>query len=468
MGVFPGSDWQTADPAELGFDSDKLAAVGRWQTGIAGDNPYRLLVVRHGRIAAEWNQGVPVDERQYQASAWKSTLSSTLAITIADGRIGSADDPVVDYYPELMDVPEGFGPKPGRHAFPENAAITFRQLIGNTSGYMKPGEAPGQKFHYQTFGMNILSHAIAATYNAYKTSDPEAGPGIGSLFDRWIRDPIGGSWTWRYQNFAMSDVARKGVFGYATILECTARDMARLGLLWLNDGVWDGQQIVPAAWLREATVVSDMVKAAEPEAGWRYGLGFWCNDQGRTWTELPRNCFAAIGAGYQVIMVCRDSDLVVVQSPGAPTHPYILGDRLRPGRRQSPRRPRRLIRGAWAFARHPVFSTCHLRAGRGVGGTNVADPWPTPPTLIRMRPLSPISSGATCARRRSPSPKTSLSSRWPRRCWRNPRSASSSPAPWPSTSSSRSSPKSSSVKLPICAPRSTPSASASATTPRPR
>jgi CubicO group peptidase (beta-lactamase class C family) len=316
--VFPGEEWETGEAGGLGFDAQKLAAVGRWQAEAAGEEPYRLLVVRHGRIAAEWNAGVERDERRYQASAWKSTLSCGLGIAIEEGRIGSADDRVVDYYPELMDVPEGAGPKAGRWAFPENREITFRQLIGNTSGYMKPGESPGEKFHYQTFGMNILSHAIAEKYDVYKTANPEAGPGFGSLVDGWIREPIGGTWTWRYQNFAMPETARRGVFGYATIFECTARDMARLGLLWLNEGAWDGKQIVPAEWLREATRVSEMVKASEPPGEWRYGLGFWCNDQGRCWPELPRDSFAALGAGYQVIWVCPGEDLIVVQSPGAP------------------------------------------------------------------------------------------------------------------------------------------------------
>jgi len=62
----------------------------------------------------------------------------------------------VDYYPEMMDIAEDEGPKPGRYAFEKDWDITFRQLICNTSGYMKPGEEPGKVFHYQTFGMNIL------------------------------------------------------------------------------------------------------------------------------------------------------------------------------------------------------------------------------------------------------------------------------------------------------------------------
>ena len=72
-----------------------------------------------------------------------------------------------------MDVPEGTGPKPGRYAFEKDRDLTFRQLICNVSGYMKPGEEPGKVFNYQTFGMNILCHAIATAYGMYDSRDPQ-------------------------------------------------------------------------------------------------------------------------------------------------------------------------------------------------------------------------------------------------------------------------------------------------------
>jgi len=239
-----------------------------------------------------------------------------LGVAVAEGKIGSADDRIVDYYPEMMDVPPGCGPKEGRHVFPENSEITFRQLIGNTSGYMKPGELPGKQFHYQTFGMNILTHALAAQYGLYETSDPEGSPGFGELARQKIRDHIGGTWGCRYSNFDLPPQARQDVFGYAANFLSTARDKARLGLLWLHDGTWDGRQVVPAKWLREATRVSDMILANEPKENWQYGLGFWANDQGVPWPDLPRDSFAACGARRQRIWVCRGLDLIVVQSPG--------------------------------------------------------------------------------------------------------------------------------------------------------
>ncbi len=327
--IFPGKDWERVSPAEVGFDPARLAVIQGWldeqveahpegdDTGPSGyGRKYRVVIVRGGRIAAEWNRGFGPEALVQLASATKSIFSCALGIAIDQGQIGSADDPVTDYYPEAMDVPPGAGPKPGRHVFPENHAITLRQLICNTSGYMKPGEAPGQVFHYQTYGMNILTHAIAKTYGLYSPDDPEGSPRLRVLVDRWLRDPIGASWDYYQQNFLLPASARIHVFGYYDGVQSTALDMARLGWLWRHEGRWEDRQLIPAEWLRAATVVAPDIRANCPAEQWQYGHGFWTNQAGRLWPSLPRDSYAASGAGSQHIWVCPGLDLVVAQSPG--------------------------------------------------------------------------------------------------------------------------------------------------------
>jgi len=101
-----------------------------------------------------------------------------------------------------------------------------------------------------------------------------------------------------------------------TSYQMSLRDMARMGLLWLNKGNWNGTQIIPEAWMNKATKVSDEILENEPQSRHVYGLGFWCNDQAQVWPDLPRDSFAASGAGNQHIWVCPSLDLVVAQSPG--------------------------------------------------------------------------------------------------------------------------------------------------------
>lgn len=314
--VFPGDFWERLSPAQAGFDPDKLEELRCWIYDQASDRPFRVLIVRHGHLVAEWEKGLSTGHKLGLASAAKSVYSSILGIAVAEKKIPSADARGIDYYPEMMDVPEGLGPKAGRYAFPKDRRVTFRQLISNTSGYMKPGEEPGRVFHYQTFGMNIVTHALGTVYGVYDTENPGTVPGFGALIDRFIRVPIGGSWTYSYANFDHPPGARTEIFGNYCAVHIHARDMARLGLLWLNWGRWRNQQLIPEAWMREATRTAPMIVRNCPPDQWCYGYAFWTNDHGLLWPALPRDTFAAIGAGNQLIWMCPSRDLVVVQGPG--------------------------------------------------------------------------------------------------------------------------------------------------------
>ena len=314
--VFPGKEWEWVEAKEAGFDPGKLEEAQRWLQAGAGEKPYRVVVVRGGRMVAEWEQGVETDARLNMASATKSLFSSMLGIAVAEGKIGSADDRLIDYFPEFMDVPEGRGPKPGRHAKPEDGGITFRQLISNTSGYMKPGETPGKQFHYQTFGMNVLCHGIESAYGMYDSSDPDRLPGMGQLIEDKIRNPIGGVWTYRYTDFQHPPGALTNIFGHSSRCDSSARDQARMGLLWLHFGRWGDTQVIPEDWMREASVTAPDVRANCPEEEWCYGYAFWTNDHGLLWPSVPTDSFAASGAGSKHSWVCPSLDLVVSQSPG--------------------------------------------------------------------------------------------------------------------------------------------------------
>jgi CubicO group peptidase (beta-lactamase class C family) len=313
---FPAAEWARAEPEEAGLDASTLEVAREWLASASGGKPHRIVVARGGRMVAEWQHATQTDARLNMASATKSLFSCTLGIAVAEGKVGSADDRVIEYFPEFLEIPEGRGPKPGRHAKPEDRGITFRQLISNTSGYMKPGETPGAQFHYQTFGMNVLCHAISASYGLYDSSDPDRLPGIGQLIETKIRDPIGGDWSYRYTDFDHPPGALTNIFGHSPRCDASARDMARMGLLWRHYGRWQDRQVVPEEWMREATRTAPDIRANCPPEQWCYGYAFWTNDHGLLWPALPRDSFAASGAGRKHVWVCPSLDLVVAQSPG--------------------------------------------------------------------------------------------------------------------------------------------------------
>ena len=314
--TFPSAEWETRMPGDLGMDADELARVQAWLYEVAGDRPFQVGIARCGYLVAEWRQGVAAGSVHSQASAAKSYYATLLGIVVAEGKLSSLDERVVNSYPEMMDVGEWEGPKPGRHAFKKDRDITFRHLICNVSGYMKPGEKPGAVFHYQTYGMNILTHAIAKMYGYYDANDPEGSPGCGKLIEEKMRDPIGGTWTHSHSNFALGNDARIDIFGYYTQVHTTLRDQLRAGHLWLNYGRWNGVRVAPENYLKEATKTNAFILQNEPEENWKYGHGFWCNDYGKRWADAPRDSFAASGAGAKHIWVCPRLGLVIAQNPG--------------------------------------------------------------------------------------------------------------------------------------------------------
>ena len=87
-----------------------------------------------------------------------------------------------------------------------------------------------------------------------------------------LRDPIGGTWTHSHSNFDLWPSARLNIFGYYTQVHTTLRDQLRVGHLWGNYGNWNGVQVAPENYLREATVTNDFILENEPEENWKYGM----------------------------------------------------------------------------------------------------------------------------------------------------------------------------------------------------
>jgi CubicO group peptidase (beta-lactamase class C family) len=310
---FPGGDWPEMSAGDAGFNAAKLDAVGAWY-GETASSGYRVLVLRHGHLVATFARDVDREAKRGIGSGQKTLYGCMLAVAVEEKKIGSADDLVVDYFPRMMEATEGFGPRADRFVTPKDREITFRQLITNTSGYLKPAEKPGERFNYQTFGMNLLTHAIEAAYGCYDATGKTSG--FGQLVQEKIGAPLGVRFGWSIGNFELPPTARVDVFGNGCNLSARAVDWARIAAMWMHGGRWNDRQVVPEAWLREGTRVSALVKAAAPEEEWAYGHAFWANDYQQRWPGLPKDAFAACGAGYNYVWVCPSLDMIAVQNPG--------------------------------------------------------------------------------------------------------------------------------------------------------
>lgn len=302
------------EPEEIGWSRAELESVRAWHHAAARGRRYRVVVVKAGSIVAEWSDGVERDARLHLRSATKSVFSSLVGIAVADGLFPSPDARIAEVFPEALDVPQGTGPSRGEYATPKDGDITLRQLLSNTSGYLSPTEEPGKVFRYQTPGMIVVAHALARAYGLH---GPELYPSLAPLINDRLRRPIHAGWDYYTDGFVFPPAAKKHLFGRFEYIESNALDMARLGWLWRSGGWWYDRQVIPAEWLAEATRTAPEILENQSPEHWRYGYGFWTNDHLRMWPSLPKDSFAAWGAGSQHIWVCPSLDLVVVQSPGA-------------------------------------------------------------------------------------------------------------------------------------------------------
>jgi len=316
--IFSGADWTRRRPEEAGMDGAAIASARDGMIKQAGDEPHGAVIVRHGRLVAEWHHRTTPDAEQPMASVCKSAFCSMLGIAVAEGRIRSLDDRLVDYYPEMMDCTGEFGANAKQFVTEKDRAVTFRQIAAQVDGFMQPDEPTGKVFHYRTFNMAAMMHAIAKQYGFYDARDPQSKPGDGELIAKKIRDPIGGTWSWRYMNFKFPPTARNTIFMNYPHLHMTTRDMARLGHLWLNEGRWNGRTVIPATHQRAAVHVPKITRENIPPENWKYGYGLWLNEFGRLWPNLPRDSYTAAGAGVRLIWVCPSLGLVVAQNPGLP------------------------------------------------------------------------------------------------------------------------------------------------------
>jgi len=258
-----------------------------------------LLVAQHGEIVFErCYRDATAADLQCVHSVTKSFTSTLVGILVGDGLL-SLDDPVSS----LVDAP-AFG------ADPIKAAITVRHLLTMSSGLYGHGwwdidelehrgepvvqgalEAPlvapaGWGFLYNNGASHVLSAVIAAAAGK-PTEEVAADRLFGPLgIERWSwpTDPEGHHW------------------GCGS-LELAARDLLKLGQLYLHGGCWNGRRVIDDSYVRMATSV--LVKGGPPERC-GYGLLWWVADR-----ASPPHYFAG-GYGGQYVMVVPELDLVAV------------------------------------------------------------------------------------------------------------------------------------------------------------
>ncbi|SNR25203.1 CubicO group peptidase, beta-lactamase class C family [Maribacter sedimenticola] len=270
------------------------------------------LIIKDGYIVAQWGDIKRVD---MTFSVTKSFLSTMAGLAEDKGLIRDTKDLVGDY---IWD-----GTFDGAH----NAKITWEHLLQQNSAWSgelwggkdwadrpprnggiddwkldTPNE-PGTVMEYNDVRVNVLAYALT---HVWRKPMP-------LVLKEHIMDKIGASSTWRWFGYdnawteidglQMKSVTGGGHSGAGIFI--SAEDMARFGLLFLNNGKWQNEQLVSSNWIKKATTPSI------PNVN--YGFMWWLNKKGdRHWQGLSEDIYYAAGFGGNFIVIDKTNNMVVV------------------------------------------------------------------------------------------------------------------------------------------------------------
>jgi CubicO group peptidase (beta-lactamase class C family) len=292
--VYPGADWASTDnPESMGWSSTKLAVAQAYAKRIGSA---AVMVVDNGVVVAAWGD---VTHKYFCHSMRKSLMSALYGIYVAEGKIdltATLKDLAIDDKTPLSDVEK---------------TATVKDLLSARSGVyieaageaasmkaMRPvrgSHAPGTFWYYNNWDFNALGtifDQLSGEKNIY------------TAFDKRIADPIGmqdykpEELSYSYEPYSMHPY-----YGF----RLSARDSARFGLLFLRNGRWGDQQVVPADWVRESTTPHSVIG---PQSG--YGYMWWTGEGSFPNVDLGPGSYHASGAYGQEIIVMPSRNLVVV------------------------------------------------------------------------------------------------------------------------------------------------------------
>lgn len=298
-----GTAWEVTSPEAQGMDGDLLDA-SREYAFTDGRHTQGVVVVRHGKLVSEWYaEGRGSNSWGASWSVAKSLTSTLVGIAIDEGKIPSIDVAMHTYYPEWRGT--------------ERGSITLRHVLEMASGlefsesYAPTSYDTSDIIQMVVFQLDQLAYAASrplthqpGTVFSYSSGDTMLLAGViekatGMPADEYARiklfEPLGMEkveW-WR-------DAAGQ-TLGYCCF-DTTSRGYARFGQLFLQDGEWNGEQLVPAEWVQASTTPSTSYDG--------YGLQWWLN----TDPSLPDDMFSARGHDGQFIHVIPSLELVVVRN----------------------------------------------------------------------------------------------------------------------------------------------------------
>ncbi len=250
-----------------------------------------LVVLKDGQVVAEqYFQGTEAEDLRISWSVAKSFLSALTGILLEEGAIGSLDDPVVKYAPAL--VGSAYDGASLRNVMQMASGVEFNEdyldfwsdinkmgrvlALGGSMDDFAAGlttryKAPGQEWHYVSIDTHVIGMVVRGA----------TGRSVPELLEEKLLIPMG----LEAAPYYLTDG-----YGVAFVLgglNLRSRDYARFGQMFLQDGAWNGRQIVPANWVAASTIPS----APTAPGAEQYGLQWWMAPDAREGEYFARGIY---------------------------------------------------------------------------------------------------------------------------------------------------------------------------------
>lgn len=255
---------------------------------------HSFMLVRHGHVVAEaWWEPESPEKQHVLWSLSKSFTSTAVGLAVAEGKL-SIDDPVLKFFPD--DAP----PEPSANL----KQMRVRDLLTMNTGHQDElnwreeahwvkaflahpvPHKPGTHFRYNTPATYMLSAIVqkvtGQTLLEYLT--PRLFEPLGIEKPRWDKSPQGIS-----------------IGGYGLFIR--TEDIAKFGQLYLQNGMWNGKQLLPAKWVEQATS-KQVSNGSDPSRDWDQGYGF------QFW-RCRHGAYRGDGKDGQFCIVLPEQDAVV-------------------------------------------------------------------------------------------------------------------------------------------------------------
>ncbi|MHA2368535.1 MAG: serine hydrolase domain-containing protein [Candidatus Hodarchaeales archaeon] len=306
------NDWKTSTPEQQGLSSVQLALMEEYMEDWNLDF-HSVLVIRNGYLVFEkYYDNYDADTLHELYSCTKTVVSALVGIAIHEGYISSVEERVLDFFPERIIANNDS----------RKWNMTIEHLLTMTTGLDWPELAisyddPNNVYHLWTQSPDWVQFVLDRPMVLTPGTKFNYNSGASHLLSAILQKATGMSTSsFAYKHlFTPLDISTliwpsdpQGVNTGGSRLQMRPRDMAKIGYMYLQNGTWNGTQIVPAEWVERST------RKHYPVMGSLYvGYGYqWWNYYSNSSDYPIIDAYSAVGYAGQRIFVVPDQNLVVV------------------------------------------------------------------------------------------------------------------------------------------------------------